>query len=202
MLILKNILKPIFDEAGLEGFTVARDGNGWLSLVGICGKTLATITNFPVGSKLTKQERDIAIADYIQPAIFDHKDTIYALIKAKAAVRFKQTEMDDFKDEHSAAYRLHTSFVGYGSNSTRMVTGELVSADKSGQEGRILFYPETDTTNITAIAPTFEVQAQIIKDLKKMLPHLVTLITIQKEIDELNETADTIYAQLKKECSI
>ena len=39
MLILKSQVKELFVKAGLEDFTVGRDTNGYLNIVGPCGKS-------------------------------------------------------------------------------------------------------------------------------------------------------------------
>ena len=83
MILLKNEVKDIFTKYGLDNFTVGRNSNGYLDLVGDCGKPLVQITNFAIGSKLTKKEREICIDDYIIPTLSKHAASVKKLIDAK-----------------------------------------------------------------------------------------------------------------------
>ena len=83
MLQLKAATKQMFIDAGLEGFTIGRNNQNNLAIVGPCGKDIVEVTNFPVGTKLSKVERDIAISDYIEPTIIKHAAIILDMIKFK-----------------------------------------------------------------------------------------------------------------------
>jgi len=78
--MLKSAVKDLFKKAGLEDFTVGRDSAGFLNIVGPCGKSIVSITNFPVGSKLSKMEREIAINEHIIPVLDMHSKSILDLI--------------------------------------------------------------------------------------------------------------------------
>ncbi len=83
MLQLKAATKQMFIDAGLEGFTIGRNALNNLAIVGPCGKAIVEVTNFAVGTKLTKAERDIAIADYLEPTLTKHSAVILDMIKFK-----------------------------------------------------------------------------------------------------------------------
>jgi hypothetical protein len=107
MLILKSTVKDIFTKAGLEDFTVGRDNAGYLNIVGPCGKSLVSITNFSIGSKLTKAERDICINEHIIPVLDAHKATIIDLIKDKEdEVKTKATFDAYAESEEKKGYRV------------------------------------------------------------------------------------------------
>ena len=85
MLKLKSQVKDIFKTSGLEDFTIGRDCNGYLAIVGPCGKDIVQVTNFSVGSKLTNEERTIAIEEYIEPTLTKHAHVIVDMIKFREA---------------------------------------------------------------------------------------------------------------------
>ena len=96
MLMLKNEIKDIFKAVGLEEFTVGRDSAGHLNIVGPCGKPLVPITNFTIGAKLTKAEREITIEDHIKPILSKYKADILDLIKATEDNEVAKKAQEDF----------------------------------------------------------------------------------------------------------
>jgi len=86
MLQLKSQVKELFDKAGLSEFTIGRNSLNNLAIVGPCGKAIVEVTNFAVGTKLSKTERDISIAEYIIPTLTAHAGIILDMIKFKQAM--------------------------------------------------------------------------------------------------------------------
>ncbi len=84
MLTLRSETKQIFADAGLPDFTIGRNSLNHLAIVGPCGKPIVEVTNFPVGAKLTKGEREITINDYLTPILTEHAEAIQSMIKFKA----------------------------------------------------------------------------------------------------------------------
>ena len=139
MIILKSNIRKMFEDAGLGEFTIARNNTGNLSLVGPCGKELIAITNFPVGTKLSKEERTIAIEEYITPMLTEHSATIRELILAKEAETNTTVRLDnimaDLKKDHY-----------------------IVSADKRGYNGKALDFNTSIKTN--SKDPEYSLQIQ------------------------------------------
>jgi len=85
MLQLKSQTKELFDKAGLGEFTIGRNELNNLAIVGPCGKSIVEVTNFSVGTKLSKDERTIAINEYLIPTLNAHSAIILDMITFKQA---------------------------------------------------------------------------------------------------------------------
>jgi len=142
MLMLKNEVKDLFKKAKLDDFTVGRDNSGYLNIVGPCGKPLVPITNFSIGAKLTKAEREICIDDHIKPVLAAHTKTILDLIDAKESeailldasnVIIKTAKDDGYLIGFTVESR-------YGSE----------PKDKDTYSGSVSFREKTDDTNVYA----------------------------------------------------
>jgi len=155
MLMLKNEVKDLFKKAKLDEFTVGRDGAGFLNIVGPCGKPLVPITNFSIGSKLTKAEREICIDDHIQPVLKAHTKTILDLIdaknKEKTLLEAANKMIDSFKDdEHEVGFSINNM---YGAFDPKIdlyngTVSKRVKTDKSTIFAKVIFASRDESYSI------------------------------------------------------
>jgi len=186
MLMLKNEVKDLFKSAKLNDFTVGRDSVGHLNIVGPCGKPLVAITNFSIGSKLTKAEREICVDDHIKPVLAAHTKTILELIKAKEE-QVKTSEAYDVAkksaqaDGYSVSFGVHNRY-GADANLPETYTGE------------VSFRKKNDTQNIWAkvnynsTKSEYEIQSSC-----EDIIDVPVAAKITKDCKKVNDTIDAIF---------
>ena len=116
MLTLRSETKQLFADAGLPEFTIGRNTLNHLAIVGPCGKPIVEVTNFPVGSKLTKGEREITINDYLTPILLEHAKVIQAMIKFKTLEAETKETVEAAVDAESGKDKIKAQMAqsGYG----------------------------------------------------------------------------------------
>ena len=118
MLQLKSAIREMFKDQGLGDFTIGRNAKHNLAIIGPCGKQIVEVTNFPVGATLTKDQRSIAIDEYIRPTLVDHSKAILDMIKFKEKQMEAETVLADaIKAENdkprTEALMAQTGYQGY-----------------------------------------------------------------------------------------
>lgn len=82
MLLLRKEAEEILAKEKMSMFHIERSSDGFLSLVGECGKTISTITNLRISTKLKDQERLYAL-ELIQKFIDKHRKLLKEMIAEK-----------------------------------------------------------------------------------------------------------------------
>ena len=150
MLKLKSQVKGLFTEAGLSEFTIGRNYDSYLAIVGPCGKEIIEVTNFSVGSKLTNEERKIAIEEYIIPTLTKHSKVIIDMIK------FRQIELDAEqavavaigKEKAAHGTTAHATKYGYGIDSYSYTSSIIFSEKDDNSNQTIYIKVEQDSDGI------------------------------------------------------
>jgi len=201
MLQLKSQIKELFDKAGLSEFTIGRNNMNNLAIVGPCGKAIVEVTNFSVGTKLSKTERDISIAEYIIPTLDAHAAIILDMIKFKQAM----TDAEDAVLEFAKV--------------TREKEEVTVKHDFSGYQTKEKYYAgvstrETDDIKIsiyisTEGEPTVRIAGSDTKEIKALTKRADEMLKLAKEMYRLKGIhSDAIIAfdkaeeSMKKDCAL
>ena len=189
MLNLKNETKELFKKAGLENFTISRKQNGCLELVGDCGKPLVQITNFSVGSKLTKKEREICIDDYIQPALTKHSKSILELVDAKKDEKRLEEIVETAKEDTEKSDLQYNFYIkiNYASkyNDIEYYSLTIVKFKKEKNKTimtiNICYESDKDNYEINIQSEKVSILTNTLKDTKDCKKHLDDL---KKDIDK------------------
>ncbi len=201
MLILRNQTKELFDKAGLSEFTIGRNSANNLAIVGPCAKSIVSITNFAVGTKLSKAEREITINDYLIPALTAHSKIIVNMIRLKQEKEDADKAVLDFaqaireKDKISVSHSFN-----YSNNSIYDVS---LSTGKELKDNRIKVNTDQDGKNEVLIEAkdTTTIKA-LIKDADKLIVVLNKLSALKKvhakSIVDFNEAEKSMI----KECAL
>ena len=201
MLILRNQTKELFDKAGLSEFTIGRDSVNNLAIVGPCAKSIVSITNFAVGTKLSKAERDITINDYLIPALTAHSKIIVNMIKLKQEKEDAEKAVLDFVQTIREKDKINVSHsFNYSSNSVytmSLSTGEKLKDShirvKTNQDGKDEVSIEAkDTTTIKAL----------VKDADKLIVVLNKLSALKKAHSKSIIKFDEAEKSMIKECAL
>jgi hypothetical protein len=91
MLELRDMVQEVLDNVGLNDLHVSKDSSKNLTIVGDCGKPLATIHSIQVPNRLSIKSRQL-IVKYFNKWINTHKDDLITLYKA----------MKDFDTEYKS----------------------------------------------------------------------------------------------------
>jgi len=204
MLILRNQTKELFDKAGLGEFTIGRNSSGYLAIVGPCSKPIVSITNFSVGTKLSKAERDITINDYLIPALAAHSKIILNMIKLKqekedaekAVLDFAQTirEKDNLIVSHNFNYNDKSIYDVSLSTWRELKDSKIkVSMEQHGGERKDKVIIEAkDTTSTKAL----------VKDADKMILTLNKLSALKETHSKSILDFDKAEQSMIKECAL
>ena len=203
MLNLKNETKELFKKAGLENFTVARNNSGYLVLVGECGKSLAEITNFTVGSKLTKKEREICIDDYITPALAKNAKLILGLIKAKEDEKKAIETFDKEKEKiiadpnYQVNFSLNSHF-NLKASEKREIRGYVGYIVKNKMNIRV----RNDHDKISVDIVNSSLIPDVVKEIKKTEKHFDNLMKIYKIVAKCEQETRQAELALRTSCNI
>jgi len=195
MLQLKSQVKELFNKAGLSEFTIGRNHSNNLAIVGPCGRPIVEVTNFAVGTKLSKTERDISIKEYIIPTLTAHAAIILDMIKFKQAM----TDAEDAVLEFAKVTRekeeivVTHDFTGYqtkdkysAGTSTRD-TDDIVISTSISNEGK----------------PTVLISGSDTKEIKTLTKRADELLKLAQEMYRLKGVhSDAIIAFDKAEASM
>jgi len=201
MLQLKSQVKELFDKAGLGEFTIGRNALNNLAIVGPCGKAIVEVTNFSVGTKLSKTERDISIKEYIIPTLTAHAGIILDMIKFKQAM----TDAEDAVLEFAKV--------------TREKEEIIVTHDFTGYQTKDKYSAGTatrDTDDITISTsinnegkPTVRISGSDTKEIKALIKRADELLKLAQEMYRLKGIhSDAITAfkkaeeSMKKDCAL
>jgi hypothetical protein len=207
MLLLKNELKDEFKKAKLDDFTVDRNSNGFLVLVGSCGQPIVEITNFAVSSKLTKTERKIAIEDHILPALHKYKKDILKMIAANESIGKIKKDIDDFAEKHKTKELcFRNRLVGnYNATPTIAYSSMHINLQKNNEADISIEKKYDGTIN----DQTTNIQAKSRKEAKDVLDLVDKNYKDLEHIADLNyklltetRTFDEIKEKFIKKCSI
>ena len=203
MLQLKSQVKELFDKAGLGEFTIGRNPMNNLAIVGPCGKAIVEVTNFSVGTKLSKTERDISINEYIIPTLNAHTGIILDMIKFKQ----EMTDADDAVETYAKATRekegicISHSFTGYGTKS------------KYSAEASAKMEHDDEVVIRTSINADGESKVRLVgsdtKDIKALVKRTDELLKIAKETYRLKgihsdacAAFEKAEASMQKDCAL
>ena len=187
MLILKNEVKELFESYGmLEGLTVSRGQDKFVSICGKCGEPVLTITSVEVGSKLTSKERKILTEDYITPAMGANRDAIleYVELKKDKDIENKIEELSKGLNlKYDTDYRTPHTINGVS------IHTELVHIRYKVKEDRY-----TIALNNMDIEMVSELQ-NIVNEAKRILPIYLDLLKKQKTRDDLLQEQRSLLTQ-------
>jgi len=202
MLQLKSQTKELFDKAGLGEFTIGRNSLNNLAIVGPCGKAIVEVTNFPVGTKLSKDERNITINEYLIPTLKAHSAIILDMIKFKGEViKAEDDVLDAVKAIHEKEeIGLEHGFSNYGSKKKFYVKAKESLKDTKDQIE--VYVDESDQDMIKIIsASTKEIKALTKRadELLKICNEIYALKAIHSKADGEFVKAE---ASMREECSL
>ena len=207
MLKLKSQIKDMFKTAGLEDFTIGRDVNGNLAIVGPCGKDIIQVTNFSVGSKLTNEERSIAIDEYIEPTLSKHAAIIADMIKYREIENKANEAVQDAVADEKAVHKTNCQATksGYGDDKhdfTSSITH--VERDEDNEETlSVTVKREKDGTvkSVVAVIGT-EALTRASKLAKVMKKRLLVITNLYEDYIVAKKAFQVAEKSMKTECAL
>ena len=207
MLKLKSQVKDMFKAAGLEDFTIGRDTNGNLAIVGPCGRDIVQVTNFSVGSKLTNEERSIAIDEYIEPTLVKHAHVILDMIKYREAeIKAEDAVADALENEkttHKTSCKASKS--GYGENVYEF-TSSITHTEKDDDNEEILIVTvkREDDGTIMSFVKTVGTEATVraSKLAKTIEKRLVVITNLYIDYVVARKAFQAAEKSMVKECAL
>jgi len=136
MIVLKKEINAIFETNKLPELTVDIQ-NGFLQIVGRkCGQPLMMINGISPAKKMTKDEREIVLNDYLIPVITTHKKDFDAVITTKRAGKVLKDAMYTELDKVNKLKNLRvvvSSSHDYTTSTTKLtVACHIDSAEQNG----------------------------------------------------------------------
>ena len=202
MLQLKSQVKELFNKAGLSEFTIGRNHSNNLAIVGPCGRPIVEVTNFAVGTKLSKTERDISIKEYIIPTLTAHASIITDMIRFKqemvdaddAVIKFARVTAE--KEEINMSH----GFTNYSSKDKYEAEAVL-----SNENNNTIIMTKIDSDN----EPSVRIIGSDTKEIKSLTKRADEMVKLTKELYRLKGVhSDAIIAfdkaeeSMQKDCAL
>ena len=197
----------MFKEAGLGEFTVGRNAANNLAIVGPCGKDIVEVTNFPVGSKLTTTERDIAVEEYIKPTLAKHAAVIIDMIKYREAeIKADAAVKDALKNEtatHKTSCKASKS--GYGDDKHDFISSIThTERDDDNEETLVVTVKRESTGTIVSFIKTVGTEATIdaSKLAKAIEKRLLVITDLYIDYVVARKAFQAAEKSMKEECAL
>ena len=212
MILLTKQINDILDTKKLPELTVLRTDAGTLSLVGReCGKEILNFSSMPISKKLTVQEREILMDDYLVPVLFKHGKDLNSLITL-----MKDRTLDDDVEAYKKAmadneeYSL-TKNTHYQHSSGKTVTsGYFIKTKFDDDEITASVNYSVDkgaySAHFDVIQPNGLFCVNEMKNADKVIKAMVAVLDVWKDkneaLDVKNEHVAKLQESMKIKCSL
>lgn len=197
MIVLKKEVNEIFEANKLPELTVDIQ-NGFLQIVGRkCGQPLMMINGISPAKKMTKEEREIVLNDYLIPVITTHKKDFDAVISTKRAGKVLKDDMHTELDKVNKLKNLRvviSSAHNYTTNTSKLTVACYVNF---GGKNGIATFSESEISIDTCSYTNFNKIKKLIDGYK---PKIKAIIDLVEKVNANDSKAAEAQAKLATVC--
>jgi hypothetical protein len=212
MLLLTKDVNEELKKAGLKQLTIIRNDSGYVEVCGRkCHKPVMTFGTIKVGTKLTKEEREVLKEDYIFPLITEFKKDFLAYITIKsdnAPIEAVENFIKEIKEKYSATVK--TNARGYHAPSQVESYQFIIKNKKYDTTWALLYrFDENDKMIKKEVQCDFNLNKTTLEKYQKEVEEFVGLatasldqyISLLKTEKEYNEKVAKAQENLIQVCS-